>query len=237
MKSADKNGQFRGARKGDKRKSGRKKRGYRASERHGVRAELTGRDPIHVVVRVDPDVQPLRRKGLWGAIRRATYVVARLEQDMRIIELSVQDTHIHLLVEATNKIALAKGMQSFGVSVARQINTALEKAGYKIRRGAVIADRYHARVLKTPREVRNCLAYVMNNWRKHGADQGHSWNVDPYSSAPSFTGWKELPGRRVKVPSKYRPLVTQEPRTWLLRVGWKKHGLISMLEVPKHDSE
>src|SRR5262249_51577855 len=30
-----------------------------------------------------------------------------------------------------------------------------------------LGDRYHARSLSTPREVRNALVYVLNNWRKH----------------------------------------------------------------------
>ena len=38
------------------------------------------------------------------------------------------------------------------------------------RRGSVFADRYHDRVLKTPREVRNALRYVLGNGRKHAAE-------------------------------------------------------------------
>ncbi|HEY0251788.1 MAG TPA: hypothetical protein VGC41_09685 [Kofleriaceae bacterium] len=60
--------------------------------------------------------------------------------------------------------------------------------------------------------------------------------MDPYSSAASFTGWKELPGRCIEVPAAYQPLVTREPRTWLLRVGWKRRGPISMFEVPGKDA-
>ena len=55
-------------------------------------------------------------------------------------------------------------------------------------------DRYHPEVLTTPRQVRNTLAYVMNNWRRHGEDRGpvsKTWKIDPYSSAATFGGWKE----------------------------------------------
>ncbi|HEY0254104.1 MAG TPA: hypothetical protein VGC41_21395, partial [Kofleriaceae bacterium] len=160
-----------------------------------------------------------------------------------IVYYSIQNTHIHLLVEATDKVALAKGMQSFGVSAARHINTALFEAavergvvGVVRRSGPVIADRYHARILKTPREVRNCLAYVLNNWRHHGADRGAEWPTDWYSSGPVFRGWRELArGGEVEVPEKYVPLFTREPTTWLLRVGWRKRGLISWKEVPGND--
>jgi len=36
------------------------------------------------------------------------------------------------------------------------------------RRGKVFADHYHDRILRTPREVRNALCYVLHNAKKHG---------------------------------------------------------------------
>ncbi|MFT3696527.1 MAG: transposase [Kofleriaceae bacterium] len=242
-KPLDKNGQLRGARKGEKRKHvGRPKRGKRASERHKLRADLQASYPLHVVVRVREDVQPLRRPTLFRAIRRATYVVAK-HADMRIAELSIQDTHIHLVVETANKTALAKGMQAFGVSAARNINKALFALASKNdpkavkRRGSVIADRSHASVLKTPRQVRNCLAYVLGNWRHHNVDRGRaaSWSVDPYSSGMTFEGWRESTKsmRFPEVPAWYLSLIVGVPRTWLLSRGWMKSGSISCYEIPE----
>ncbi len=241
-KPLDKNNQLRGAVKGEKRRGvGRPKRGDRASERHQKRASFAGRNPIHVVVRAHEDVQPLRRKVVYQAIRRATKVVAR-STDMRIVYYSIQNTHIHLLVEAADKVALAKGMQSFGVSAARHINTALFEAALERglvvarRQGPVIADRYHARILKTPREVRNCISYVMNNWRHHGADRDAKWPTDWYSSGPIFRGWSELGGGNVlNLPARYEPLFVREPTTWLLSIGWQSSGTISWTEVPGND--
>ncbi|MFT3693362.1 MAG: transposase [Kofleriaceae bacterium] len=239
-KPLDKNGQLRGARKGERRKGvGRPKRGERASERHRKRGDFAAREPIHVIVRATRDVQPLRRTALYKAIRRATEVVAR-RNDMRIVELSIQNTHIHLMCEARDRTSLAKGMQSFGVSAARNINTALLREAIArgerdatARRGPVIADRYHACVLKTPRQVRNCLAYILNNWRHHRVDRNHAWPCDPYSSGPVFTGWRELGGKALALPSLYRPLVVTPASTWLLRVGWKlRNGNVSLYEVP-----
>lgn len=239
-KPLDKNGQLRGARKGERRKGvGRPKRGPRASERHRKRVDFSAREPIHVIVRASREVQPLRRKVLYSAIRRATQVVAR-RTDMRIVELSIQDTHIHLMAEAQNRIALAKGMQSFGISAARNINAALLREaiargdrGATARHGSVIADRYHACVLKTPRQVRNCLAYILNNWRHHQADRNHPWPYDPYSSGPMFASWREAEGRLFGVPAAYRPLVVRPATTWLLRIGWKnRNGTISLFEMP-----
>lgn len=250
-KPLDKNGQLRGARKGEKRnRVGRPKRGVRASERHKTRPVLKAAEPIHVVVRAHREVQPLRRRALYRAVRRATEVVAR-RADMSIVELSIQDTHIHLLVEAANRDALAKGMQSFGVSAARNINAALLRAALArgqrdavARRGSVIADRYHACVLKTPTQVRNCLAYVLNNWRHHKVATRRKWAIDPYSSGLTFRGWLELAGKRPLLPAGFLPLVMTPPRTWLLRIGWKQPRgsteqpmLISYLAVPGASTE
>ena len=74
---------------------------------------------------------------------------------------SVQSDHLHLLVEADTPTRLARGVQRLAVRAAKAINRVLR------RRGSVWADRYHAHVLKTPREVRNALVYVLNNVRKH----------------------------------------------------------------------
>jgi len=101
----------------------------------------------------------------------------------------------------------------------------------------VFADRYHATVLGSPRQVRNTLAYVMNNWRKHGEHHkpiAARWTKDPFSTALAFDGWTELAGKRPANPysGRYAPLPVQEPVTWLLRIGWRRHGSISLTEVP-----
>ena len=123
---------------------------------------------------------------MFHAIREALITVWKLEDCFHIVHFSVQRTHIHMLVEATDRLALAKGMQTFGISAAKHINALILDEDGKRRRGSVFPDRYHVRILKTPRQVRNCLAYVLNNWRHHGEDKGlrsRTWHLDPYSSA------------------------------------------------------
>ena len=92
-------------------------------------------------------------------------------------------------------------------------------------RGRSSAIAITRRSSRAPRQVRNTLAYVMNNWRRHREDRGAfaRWSIDPFSTAPSFEGWKE---RAEPMPASYRPLVVWEPRSWLLAVGWRRHGLI-----------
>jgi hypothetical protein len=83
-------------------------------------------------------------------------------------------------------------------------------------------------VLRTPREVRNALVYVLNNFRKHVRA---AFGLDPYSSASWFRGWT-IPVPRVEVAS---PVV--EARTWLGRVGWRRAGTIHPDETPRTGAE
>ena len=171
-------------------------------------------------------------------MRSATITAARTperREHFRISHLSIQHNHIHMLVEAQSAEALATGMHGFQISAARHINTALRIGGRR-RRGPVFADRYHVLVIRSPRQARHTLAYVLGNWRKHGEDRrglARSWWVDPFSSAVSFTGWKELEGQPPwTIRPDYEWLVVCEPRSWLHRIGWKHHGAISIYEVP-----
>jgi hypothetical protein len=54
--------------------------------------------------------------------------------------------------------------------------------------------------------------------------------IDPYSTAIHFAGWKET--SRFATPAGYKPLPSAEPETWLLRLGWQRHGPISVYEEP-----
>ena len=110
-------------------------------------------------------------------------------------------------------------MQALQISAARALNAELG------RRGNVFVDRYHPRVIASPRQARNALAYVLNNWRKHGAHRTHpTWRVDPYSSAVTFYN---------RVSPSYPALPTCRAQTWLLRIGWTRHGRITPSTVPR----
>jgi hypothetical protein len=148
-----------------------------------------------------------------GAIERGSL------RGFRLVHYSVQSNHIHLLVEAEDAPALASGIKSFEIRVAHGVNKALR------RRGRVFADRYHARPLRTPRETRNAIAYVVLN----GAHHGHTLGVDPFSSARCFDIWRW--DSRVKLLPRHRVIVAR-PETWLLDRGWMLHGLLSVGEVP-----
>ena len=116
-------------------------------------------------LRVVREVGNLRRRCVYQAIREATLTTA-LRENFRIVQLSIQRTHVHLLVEAKDKDALAAGMQGFQISAAKHLNAAISKGrpGAR-RRGNVFPDRYHAEIITSPRRARHALSYVMINWR------------------------------------------------------------------------
>jgi REP element-mobilizing transposase RayT len=242
----DKNGQRRGGARvgaGRKPKDGIKR--ARGAEPHKVRPLGKPRFPRHAVLRVLPVFGSLRKRHLYSALRTATIAVALRElayDDVngafRIIHISIQKTHIHMLVEADNKLAMSRGMQSFMISAAKHINRAYSER-MKLaqrRRGPVFADRYHQEIIETPRQARHALSYVLNNWRKHREDRephAQGLELDPFSTGTHFMGWRE---RAHEVVSRgrdtYEPLVVYFPKTWLLNEGWRKAGTISYYEVP-----
>lgn len=211
-----------GARKGAGRKVAAGK--ARASEGHRRRERFGRMTPIHVVMRISDEIATLREEVAMYAIREALITVAKREHEFRVVHVSVQRRHVHLIVEALDNVALAKGMQAFGVSAARHLNRELGRAG-----GTVFPDRYHAVRLGSPRQVRNTIAYVLNNWRHHKEDRRVTWQLDPFSSAVTFDGWRR--GQFIRPPGYVAPLVL-DATTWLLRLGWRKRGLIDPAEVP-----
>src|SRR5579883_421584 len=166
--------------------------------------------PVHITLRVLPEIGKLRTKERFKEMKRAF----RRGSDrfgMRLSEFSVQTNHLHLIVEAQDKQALARGLQGLSIRVAKAVNRA--SGG---RRGTVFSDRYHAHLLKTPSEVRNALVYVRRNFQKHmkentGRVFPPTWH-DPFSSASDEAIWDvELQnGEMVGM------LVIARPTTWLL---------------------
>jgi len=220
-------------RRGGKRKgAGRKPKGPRAAEAHKTRPVFEAKHGLHVVLRVVPEIGSLRRPEMYRAIREAS-ICAAVKERIRIVHISVQRTHVHLIVEAENKKVLGRGMQGFQISAARHINTAMGD-GVRRRRGAVFVDRYHLVVFKSPTQARHVLSYVLNNWRKHEEDREAGKLIDRFSSGCSFADWKELEHRDLmwRVPPDYEPLMVRRPKSWLLRAGWKLAGSISAREVP-----
>jgi putative transposase len=221
---------------GKRRGAGRKPTRHRAGTSHEARPEIEAKHALHVTLRVVPEVGSMRRRDMYRAIREAS-LVAAVRERIRIVHMSIQTTHLHLLVEAEDKLALARGMQGFQISVARNVNTVLRVDKFRRRRGRVFADRYHLVVIESPTQARNALAYVLNNWKKHRESPGElprTWLADPFSSGISFPDWHERRGEgwMLRVPPGYDPLIVYQPRSWVLSEGWKRAGSVRVSEVP-----
>ena len=140
---------------------------------HCPRPEHTTRFPIHVVLRKLPDVPSLRKRAMFAAVRGAIEAGAA-RFGMRLVYFSVQGNHIHIVLEALDKLSLTRGMQGLMVRIARAVNRA---AG---RTGKVFADHYFARELTTPTEVRRAVRYVLDNKMLHARAEPQT---DPCASA------------------------------------------------------
>jgi REP element-mobilizing transposase RayT len=212
-----------GARKG----AGRKKTGRCSDAPHRERPAIRKHEVQHVVLRTRKDVPRLRRGATYAAISRALRHTLG-EHAFRVVHTSIQHNHLHFLIEADNKAAFSHGMRSLAITAALAINKVCDRSG------EVFAYRYHATAIRTPRQMRNALAYVLNNWRRHREDErspaARMATLDPYSTAIHFRGWKQAP--KFGVPAGYEPLPSAEATTWLLRIGWERHGLISAFAVP-----
>ncbi len=216
---------------GGKRKgSGRKARGRRASQPHRRRPALSKQHPVHVTLRAIAEVGRLRKEHAYLAARKAL-ICTRRRKNFRICHLSIQGNHIHLIAEGDDKVALAKGMQGFEISCAKHLNAALRDEHGEPRRGTVFPDRYHARQLRTPQEMRNALAYVLNNWRRHGEDRSSKRRFDPYSTGAYANVWN-IDEQRIRVTATSRLLPISFPKSWMLRIGWRRHGRLDPLERP-----
>jgi hypothetical protein len=174
--------------------------------------------PVHVTVRIVRGLPPLRRIDLAQAIGRDLRA-GKQKPGFRVVHFSIQANHVHLIVEAAGRRMLWRGMTGVNVRIARAVNRELD------RKGRVIADRYHARDLTRPLEVRNAIVYVLTNFRHHVRARSDE-RFDPWSSARWFGGWTELP------PPPATPAPVAAPRTWLLGIGWKRHGLVRPDEAP-----
>ena len=142
--------------------AGRKRESPLRRVSHKRRPENASRFPLHGVLRARQDAPGLRRRQMVRAVR-AALVLGAARAGFRLVHFSVQGNHLHLVVEATDKVALSRGMQGLAVRIARAVNHAADRTG------PLFADHYFARELKTPAEVRRAVRYVLDNRILHGS--------------------------------------------------------------------
>jgi len=180
-----------------------------------------------VTVKVCEGIPSLRTVRLVRELERS-FAASCERNDFRLVHYSIQRNHAHLIVEADDEVALGRGMRALGARLARAVNRIFRRTG------PVLADRYHLHILRTPREVRNALAYVLLNARRHAVQAGRAlsraFRIDPASSGRWFDGWSRRVGGAGPAPATGPPVAV--PRSWLLAVGWKRTGSLDPDAIP-----
>jgi len=212
---------------GGRRKGGGRKKSPDSGVSHLKRPVVKRRHPVHVTLKLLPGLPSLRVQRYAGvvleALRRGCGGTRREPGRLRVCHCSIQADHVHVIVEVEDQGALARGIQGLSIRIAKGLNKMLR------RKGKVLADRYHAHVLETPGEVRNALAYLFRNWKKHGVKREATEKPDELSSGGWFRGWRDFEGREIPKGVGCSPIV--EARTWLLSVGWARAGPLVLAEV------
>ena len=186
---------------------------------HIRRPKLNRHQAVHVTLHRCDGLPSLRRP----SPRRVVEHALRAERDnkgFRLVHYAIRGNHLHLVCEADHREALSRGIQRLASRIARRLNALAGRGGRFFR------DRFHARIISSPRQMRNVLSYVLLNEHKDRARQGELvQGVDPYSSGRYFDGWTNVPPH----PPPAEPPVAPA-RSWLLRTGWRRHGLLRTTE-------
>ena len=193
---------------GGRRSGAGRKKSKASGMPHLRREEVAVRHPVHVTLRVARGCWNLRSHRALRALA-AAFHAGRDRFGFRLIHYSVQGNHLHLITEAAGKESLARGVKGLEVRLARALNRLMR------RKGRVFSDRYHAHILRTPREAARALRYVLLNFAHHAKAWGEQVSatfIDPFSSVRYLA---VEPGDAAPVAG---------PRTWLLRIGWVGAG-------------
>ena len=180
---------------------------------HARRAKLSSSYPVQITLKLRAGLPSMRRKAAYHAILDAFYA-GRDRFGFRLNQYTVQSNHLHMIVEATDRTALSRGMQGLTIRIAKALNRTWA------RKGKVFNDRYHDHILRTPTEVRNSIRYVLCNHERHG--HSITGRPDPYASALWFDGWKNY---KPSFAADFDP-PTIPARTRLQRERWRRLGLI-----------
>jgi hypothetical protein len=114
----------------------------------------------------------------------------------------------------------------------------------------VFADRYHARILRTPKETYLALRYVLCNSAKHVSEHGwrsagggsevsqsvgflsDSYLYDGCCTVAYFDGWRGSPDLEPLRQGGPGPPPVAPARTWLQTRGWRRYGLLDLDTAP-----
>jgi hypothetical protein len=141
---------------------------------HGLREKVSSGTPLHINFRYRSQVRNKDTlKLLKKAIRNAR------GHGLLVQQYSFQTNHIHLIVSAPDNKILTRSMRSLTITFAKGLNM-----------GRIQVERYHLHVLRSIRETKNALRYVLFNQQKH--EKGTCSTVNEYSSVLSMERGLEL---------------------------------------------
>ena len=138
--------------------------------RHTSRALISRPSALHLTIKLKKaDIQ---NKVVLRILKHAIFR-SRL-QGLKVIHFSLEYDHVHLYVECGDNHVLGKSMKAFGVSFVKGINK------YKKSLGSLYKYRYHLHIIKSAREAKNVINYILKNGIKHGRTLKV---INPYNSA------------------------------------------------------
>lgn len=150
--------------KGGRRPGSGRKRVHSKGVAHREREKIKSTTPLLINFKYKTYI---KNKTCLRLLKRA--ILNSRKHGLRIIHFSLQSNHVHLIVEAETNDVLTKGMRSLTVTFAKGLN-----------RGKVQLERYHLHVLRSMRETKNAVYYVLFNKQKH--EKGTYSKIDEYSS-------------------------------------------------------
>lgn len=178
---------------------------------HVIREKVSHREPLHINFKYRI---PVRNKDTLKLLKRS--IQNARKHGLNVIQYSFQHNHVHLILEAKSNAILAKGMRSLTITFAKGL-----------KKGRVQLERYHLHVLKTAREVKHALQYVLFNQQKH--ESGIYSAIDDYSSVLFLENGLELVRKFAK--QKSMTIKIQKGEPWIPDPGQSylyKKGLFNL---------
>lgn len=230
---------------------------------HVRRERVTRHHGLHVTLRLVDGLPSLRRPTHTDLILRV-FAAECERKGFRLVQFAIRSNHLHLVCEAESTRALSRGVQRLASRAARGVNRRLARTGRVFRdrfHVVVISKPRQMRnvlryVLLNESKDRARRARLGPALARHGLARRarlgpalaegpcppFQGGIDPWSSAYYFDGFANVgppppepppePGERIVEAT--GPPVTA-PRSWLLRVGWRRYGLIDTEEYAPSD--
>ena len=206
---------------GRRRGAGRKRLTVKRAVPHRRRRAVLGEVPIHLTMRVVEGMPNLRDEAFLPEVDRC-FEAACLRDGFRITCWTMQSNHFHLIVEASDRESLTAGIKGLKVRLARAMNRFFQRTGQ------AFAERCHEEFLTHHCQARHCVRYVLENAKRHSTESVPPNDLDPFSSAHWFDGWRNFPRKRLLYLRRRRPRTTAPPVTRLLRPTWRSQGTLAV---------